>query len=84
MTWTRITADESTLPPIGVPVWLYDRYVLPIFFGCRQLSDDGSWKWVVGDPEIYEGKWILVGISDSDCDPLQWHPFPSVPEVGHG
>jgi hypothetical protein len=87
MTWTRMTADESTLPPIGVPVILCNRKAGRMYLGERYTIHGfkGSfWGTACDSPRYYQGKWRMdeTDLVEKEEVPTHWHPFPSVPEVG--
>ena len=77
--WTKITSDEKTLPPLGVPI-------------LRQLSDgrivSGDRSWIPGeerwcwcrgyDLDYYGGEWHLVDSEEDfdDAETVAWYPLP--------
>ena len=74
------TADTSRLPPLDLPVWVYeDGYC---YIACRAYEDDG-WLWAKCYTLPYldkDGRWQTVDAEiDDDYLPTLWQPLPEPP-----
>lgn len=83
MTWTLITADdESTMPPIGVPVWLLEEDLDLIRPGILlDLPEGNVFADLDGRVEYSRGRWEFYVKDYPTFIPTHWHPFPVVPEM---
>ena len=75
--WTKITSDEKTLPPLGVPVVVERRN------GGGAIAErfiyDGEWYWAYVDRmtrNVHAENFHSEETEWDDVDPVAWHPLP--------
>lgn len=82
MSWTYITRDPETLPPLDTPVFLLLDEETAIT-GERTIPDSDGWLWAkcYGDPVFQDGKWQVDSAEIDYLQPIAWHPMPQLPEA---
>ena len=77
MSWNPITADDSSLPPLDLPVWLQCEGIASPFIGCRTI-DDGGWYWAncYGDYYRHGTAWVAGTAEIDDFSVLAWQYLP--------
>ena len=82
---TRIdTENESTLPPLEVPVWLIEKN--NIFIGCRTDfyetgEEDRTWLWARCESYWYDSskhQWVVDDTDLEDYQPIAWMELPNL------
>jgi hypothetical protein len=76
--------DESTLPPLELPVWLLEGNT--IFIGCRTgiIDDSGTWMWALCTSYYYssrEQQWKCDDTDIDDYNPTAWTYLPNVTDL---
>ena len=86
MSWTIITHDPKTLPPLDVPVFAAggNLDVPRILVLCEEYNQNSYpirvWCNPFGTIHFDEkkDKWTVDAEWDDDYNPVIWHPFPEV------
>lgn len=75
--WTKITEDPATLPPLGEIVWLYGK---GIWVGSRDDGPEGfEWTNTYGHFWYNGQKWDGDCEADDEYQPTHWMPLPKLP-----
>jgi len=78
--WTKITKD--ILPPMNIPVWLWDNE--RIWIGMRVIIEDGTWLWANTYMNVFYDKdkrqWNSYDAeTDDDYKPVKFKFLPNPP-----
>lgn len=72
---------ETALPPMDMPVWLYDGK--RTFIGGRDAGDGDGWLWwrAVDHIERFNAEdWYIIDSENDDLHPTHWLPLPEPPK----
>jgi hypothetical protein len=80
--------DESTLPPLDMPVWLIEADEV-IFIGCRTIVEEDDvdgylWLWALCTSYYHSSKEQQWKCDDADCDdynPTAWMYLPNLQDL---
>lgn len=82
MSWTYITDDPATLPPLDTPVFArlkYNTYGMVV--RCYSSDAEGYlWALMYEPPYVKNGKWVCDNAEFEDLDVVAWHPMPQLPK----
>ena len=78
--WTLVV-DE--LPPLGLPVWTWERETDTVRVGGREWVDEsgGEWCWCNSYGDFWwDGEWKALWEAD-DFNPTAWKYLPTPPNI---
>lgn len=80
MSWTYITDDPATLPPMDTPVFLLTGGGQCTLYERNDTDGDGwLWSMIYGAPYWHDGAWQLDDAETDDVIGVAWHPLPVPP-----
>lgn len=82
MSWTYITDDPATLPPLDTPVFVLDPKGCISLVERTDTNDGWLWAQCYGAPHFINGKWYVLNAEFEDLNVIAWHPLPELPTEG--